>query len=293
MAYDAATLRQLGVFNASPNGADAGIWQAGAGLAADSAGDVYAVTGNGSFDETGPVRDYGTSVLRLSLGPQGLAVRDYFTPSDQAELSGADQDLGSSGPLLLPDAPGTHPHLLFVTGKAGLSYLIDRDAMGHYRSGASPHAVQTLATSDGGFGASAWWNGTLYVWGSNGTLQAFRLDRGRLVTPPIQGPTTTADPGAVPVISESGDGSGIVWAVVTRTWRGSDRPAVLHAYAAADVRRELYNSEMRPERDRGGIALRFAIPTVQRGRVFVGAAREVDVYGLRSRPAPAHPVPTP
>lgn len=279
IAYDAKTLRQVGVFNATPRGSEAGIWQGDAGLAADSAGNVYAVTGNGTYDEGSPP-NYGNTVLKLGLSASGFVVRDYFTPSNQEALSKADLDLGSGGPLLLPDESGASKHMVFVTGKAGVSYLIDRDRMGHYRPGNDTHAIQTLHTSESGFGSSAYWNHTLFVWGSNDVLKAYRLTAGRITSPPMLGPTRSVDPGATPVVSSNGDRNGIVWAIQTRTWRGANKPAVLHAYAAADIRRELYNSEINPSRDRAGTALRFTMPTVANGRVFVGAKGEVDVYGL-------------
>jgi hypothetical protein len=280
MAYDARTLKQFAVFNATPNGSEAGIWQGDAGLAADTAGNVYAVTGNGSFEDTGALPGYGNTLLKLLLTPSGLLVLDYFTPSNQAELSSVDLDLGSSGPVLLGDESGPHKHLVLITGKAGVSYVVDRDKMGHYRPGSDPHAVQTMKTSESGFGASAYWNHTLYVWGSNDVLKAYGIKGGRLVSPPTLGPTKSADPGATPVVSSNAGRNGIVWAIETRTWRGADKPAVLRAYDARDVRRELYNSEINAARDRAGTALRFAIPTVVAGRVFVGGKKEVDVYGL-------------
>lgn len=280
MAYDAKTLKQLAVFNATPNGTEAGIWQGDAGLAADSSGNVYAVTGNGSFEDTGALPGYGNTLLKLLLTPSGLLVIDYFTPSNQAELSNVDLDLGSSGAVLLGDEADPHRHLVFITGKAGVSYLVDRDKLGHYRPGSDPHAVQTMKTSESGFGASAYWNHTLYVWGSNDVLKAYRITGGRLASAPVLGPTKLTDPGATPVVSSNGGRNGVVWAIETRTWRGADKPAVLHAYDARDVRRELYNSEMKASRDRAGTALRFAIPTVVAGRVFVGAKKEVDVYAL-------------
>ncbi|MDQ6769690.1 MAG: PQQ-binding-like beta-propeller repeat protein [Gemmatimonadota bacterium] len=280
IAYDAKTLKQLGVFNATPGGSEAGIWQGDAGLAADSAGNVYAVTGNGTFDDQASPADYGNTVLKLALTPNGFVVRDYFTPSDQAELSSRDLDLGSSGPVLFSDESGSRRRLLFVTGKAGVSYLINRDRMGHYRPADDGQAVQTLKTSGSGFGASAYWNHTLYVWGSNDVLKAYRIVGGKMESSPALGPTISADPGATPVVSANGLTNGIIWAIQTRTWRGADRQAVLHAYDASDVRRELYNSEMNASRDRAGTALRFAMPTVADGRVFVGAKGEVNVYGL-------------
>lgn len=278
IAYDARTLRQLAVFNASPGGSDAGIWQGDAGLAADSAGNVYAVTGNGTFSESSPL-DFGNTVLKLGLTPSGIVVRDYFTPSNEEQLSVADLDLGSSGPVLIDQERGPHRRMLLVTGKAGISYLIDRDKMGHYQPGDDPHAITTIRTSESGFGAPAYWNHTLYIWGSNDVLKSYRVNGGGLSAPVLSNAKST-DPGAVPVVSANGDKNAIVWAVETRTWRGADKPAVLHAFDASDVRKEIYNSEMLSGRDRAGIALRFAMPTVAAGRVYVGVKGAVDVYGL-------------
>jgi hypothetical protein len=283
MAYDAASLTQRGVFITTSSGSDGGIWQGDAGLAADGEGYVYAVTGNGDFDEVPPVRNYGNSILKLSLTTEALKVRDYFTPSDQAALNAVDLDLGSSGPILLPDQEGGHRHLLAVSSKKGTTYLIDRDAMGHFRPGASAHAVQTVQTSDGAFGAAAFWNHRLYLWGSNSQLKSYVIQSGHLSSTPQIGPTVFAEPGATPVVSANAALEGIVWAIETRTWRGADRPAILHAYDAMDVRRELYNSEQAANgRDRAGLAVRFAMPTIAGGRVFVGTKGEVDVYGLFS-----------
>ncbi len=255
-------------------------WASGdAGLAADSAGNVFAVTGNGTFSETGPSFDYGNTVLKLSLTPSGLIVRDYFTPSNEKQLSIADLDLGSSGPLLIDEQRGPHRHMLLVTGKAGVSYLIDRDKMGHYQPGDDPHVITTVRTSESGFGAPAYWNHNLYIWGSNDVLKSYRVNAGGLSTPVLSS-AKSADPGAPAVVSANGDTNGVVWAIETRTWRGADKPAVLHAFDASDVRKEIYNSEMIPGRDRAGIALRFAMPTVAAGRVYVGVKSAVDMYGL-------------
>ena len=107
MAYDAETLAQRAVLNVTPDGTEGGIWASDTGPAADPNGNVYVPTGNGTFDAAWGGRDYGDSVLKLALDGSSLALRDYFTPYDQARLSNADADLGSSGPLLLPDRPGS------------------------------------------------------------------------------------------------------------------------------------------------------------------------------------------
>ncbi|HEX4561804.1 MAG TPA: PQQ-binding-like beta-propeller repeat protein [Gemmatimonadales bacterium] len=272
MAYDAKTLKQRAVLNTSPDGADAGIWQGDAGLAADSAGHVYAATGNGSFDTAGTRRrNFGSSVLQLTLGDTTLTVTDFFTPWNQASLTTDDEDLGSSGPILVPG------RLIVLTGKDGMTYVVNRNAMGKFGTTDQGRAVQSLRTSNGGFGAAAYWNHTVYIWGSDDVMKAYAVARGGLTLREASRVKAT-DPGSTPTVSANGDRQGIVWAIETRTWNGQDKPAVLHAFDASDVRVELFNSGVNPRRDGAGPATRFAIPTVAAGRVYVGAKGEVDVY---------------
>lgn len=127
--YDARSLEQKAAFNTSPNDKQSGIWASDTGPAADQSGNVFAATGNGKFDAPQGT-DYGDTLLKLSLERGDLTVSDYFTPSDQAELNKADNDLGSGGPLLLPDQPGPHPHLVLIGGKGGTLFAIDCDHMG-------------------------------------------------------------------------------------------------------------------------------------------------------------------
>lgn len=136
IAYDAHTLSQTAVFNTSPDAEESGIWQSDTAPAADADGNVFVATGNGKFDVV-PAggRDYGDSVLKLAFGGGKLELRDFFTPYNQQELNAQDADLGSGGPVLLPDQPGPHPHLLVVGGKAGALYVIDRDRMGKWQAG--------------------------------------------------------------------------------------------------------------------------------------------------------------
>src|SRR6267143_4666425 len=144
MAYDPTTLAQKSVFNTSPDASDSAIWQGDAGPAADKEGNVSVVTGNGEFDAATNGRDFGDSVLKLGSEGQRLKLLDYFTPSNQVQLNERDNDLGSSGPVLLADQPGAHPHLLVTAGKEGKIYLIDRDHMGKDQPNDDSHAVQTM-----------------------------------------------------------------------------------------------------------------------------------------------------
>lgn len=281
MAYDARTLKQLAVFNSSPDANDAGIWLSDTGPAADDAGDIFVVTGNGHFDVASGGRDYGDSVLKLRLDGGKLTVEDYFTPFNQKELDSSDLDLGSGGPVLLPAQPGPYPHEMLAGGKGGTLYVINRDHMGGYHALADDPVLGTwhfpkLCL----FGAPAFWNGHVYVTAGNDVLRQFRLGDGKLTLEHAAASPKYPDAGATPVISAQGERDGVVWAIATYDWQRSGPPAVLHAYDATDVRHELYNTEQDSTRDRAGEALRFTIPLVAGGRVYVGTRRELDVYGL-------------
>lgn len=285
MAYDAHTLKQAAVFNTSPDADDSGVWLSDTGPAADSAGNVFVVTGNGHFDAADGGHDYGDSVLKLRLDGGQLTVKDYFTPFNQSELDASDADLGSGGPVLLPDQPGRYPHLLLAGGKGGTLYVIDRDHMAGYHAGSDAHATGTLSFPKHGlFGAPAFWNGHIYVIAGCDVLRDLALANGRLVPVDAAASPKYPDAGATPVVSSDGTQNGIVWAIRSYDWQRAGPAAVLDAYDAADVRHELYNSERAGARDRAGEALRFTIPLVADGRVYVGTRRELDVYGLLPAP---------
>ncbi len=282
MAYDAHTLQQRAVLNTSPDGGDAGIWQSDAGIAADQEGNVYVATGNGDFNAAkAGGRDFGDSVLKLRLDGRSLAVGDFFTPFNQKVLDAKDWDLGSQGPVLLPVQAGSHPHLLVVAGKEGKLYMLDRDMLGKFQEGADSQILQSIKVRDA-YGAAAYWNGHIFFTDRSCVTRDFAIENGLLVA---KGMTERmSSPGATPIVSADGTKDAILWVVSTKEWNEThmDKPAVLHAYDARDITHELYNSEQKSERDRAGMTVRFAIPTIADGHVFVGARRQLDVYGLLS-----------
>src|SRR6266403_47691 len=280
MSYDARTLKQTGVLNVSPSAKESGIWQADAGPAADSEGNIYLITGNGGFTAASGGRDYGDSVLKIALTPNGLAVRDYFTPADQAHLNDTDGDFGSGSPILLPDQPAPHSHLLLAAGKSSKLYDLDRDNLGHFHAADDSNAVQVVPAGAQSFGAPAYWNGHVFYFLMNDYLRDYALQNGRLSAQPVAKSNTNINDPGTPAISANGPKNGIVWIVSTKVWNGPDQPAVLFAYDAADVSRELYNSAQNPTRDGAGYALRFTIPTIANGRVYVPTKRRIDVFGL-------------
>jgi hypothetical protein len=276
MAYDAQTLKQKAVFNASPDGGDSGIWASDTGPAADESGNLFLATGNGGFDAAKGGRNYGDSVLKLK--GQSLKLDDYFAPFNVDKLDADDSDLGSGGPVLLPLQSGPRRHLVVIAGKGGTIYLIDRDHMGHYRPNDDSQAVQTIPSAGGGvFGSMAYWNHNLYVLSNspNDALRQFLVHEGKLTLKAASGSCFAAT-AATPSVSANGARDGILWVLRAN----DDGGAVLYAFDAVDISRLLYDSEQNPSRDRAGWALHFNIPTIMKGHVYVGAKHEVDVYGL-------------
>ena len=279
ISYDAHTLQQRAVFNTSPDADDSGIWAADTGPAADPHGNIIVATGNGSFDVDKGGRDYGDSLLKLDA--QSLKLADYFTPFNAEDLDRNDADLGSGGPLLIPDQPGPHPHLAVVAGKSGTIFLIDRDHMGHYVSQSNRHAIQTIPNRYGVYAAPAWWNQTLYVLscGDDDAIQTFSLSNSKLTRTATSGDSVTGLC-TTPTISANGNKDGILWILRSKAWNGPDTQAELTAWDATNINRKLYDSEHNYQRDRAGQALRFNIPIVVNGHVYIGAKKEIDVYGL-------------
>ena len=288
MAYDENTLQQTAVWNSTPNGGLGGIWQSGAGMAADVNNNVFFASGNGTYDGRKGGDDFSDTVGKL--GPpigHHIPLTDWFTPYNQLYFSDNDIDVGSGGVLLLPDqgqgAP--HQHLLAQVGKSGDIYLIDRDHMGHYRANNNNQIVQDLENAVGGLWATpGWWNNNVYFGGSYDNLRQFPFDptTGLLSTSAEYTSSTYFNfPGPTPSISASGDSNAIVWVLQTEQYGSGS--SILHAYDATDISDELYNTTQNSSRDDPGGAVKFTVPTVANGKVYVGAVKRLTVYGLLNK----------
>jgi hypothetical protein len=235
--------------------------------------------------------DYGESVLKVSSTPdphsQQLSVLDYFTPYQFRTLNIGDTDLGSGAVMLIPDQPGgSLPRLAVEAGKSGNVYLVDRDNMGHYTSQGPDNIVQIIPTGVAGVWASpAFWHNLIYYQGSADVMKAFTLSNGMLSYDPMDPRTHSTTnfpfPGAQPTISANGDSDGIAWAVDThlRGERSALGAAVLHAYDALDLSHELWNSDETSLRDQAGNAVKFVVPTITNGHVYVGTQFQLNIYG--------------
>lgn len=281
IGYHASDLTFASAYVTTPDGGLGGVWQSGGAPAADDAGNLYVETGNGTFDANTGGNDYGDSLLKLTTGGATLTVADFFTPFNEDDLNAADTDFGSGGPVLLPDQVGAHTHEAVASGKEGTVYLVDREAMGHFHAGDDSQIVQSLPGAVGGtWSLPAYWDGMVYYSGSGDVLKAFTLTSGLLsTTPAAQSPDAFGFPGATPSVSANGSSDGIVWTLQTDGY-ADGKPAVLHAYAASDVSQVLYASDGNGRHDVAGKAVKFAVPTIANGRVFVGAQKRLTVYGL-------------
>jgi len=273
------------------NAGEGGIWMGGDGLAVDpnNPNTLIFETGNGTYGNatggtTSPT-EFGDSFIKLSTS-SGFSVADWFTPNNQASLQSGDTDLGSGGVLLLPGgatAPGVgstaHPNLMVGAGKQGRIYLIDRDKMTtnnvHYNTPAGTDAVvQTLNALGADFSTPAYFNGRLFYCVEGDVMKAFTISNGVLAGPTTSGSRSFSHPGATPSISANGTTNGIVWVTQIGT------PAVLVAYDATTVTNELYNSGQAGARDQLPAGVKFTLPTVANGKVFVGTQTSVGVFGL-------------
>ena len=268
IGYDSKTLQQVAAFVVTPDWYEGALWQGGAAPAADGNGNIYVVSGNGTFTASHGGSNLGESVIKLSTR-NGLSVVDYFTPFNNVELSEHELDLGSSGALLLPDETGSaaHPHLLVTGSKEGSLYVIDRDNMGHFQPDGDTQIVQSLQSMVGPVvGVPAYFNNTVYFSGGNDAVKAFAIKNGLLSETPIsQSLSYFLAPGTVPSISATGSDNGIVWAI--------DSTAQLHAFDAANLENELYHGST-------GSYVKFSTPTIANGKVYVGTMDSLVVFGL-------------
>jgi hypothetical protein len=289
MAYSASTLKQTAVLNLTPNGGDGSIWMSGDGIAADSAGNLFLLDANGKFDTALDANqfpsngDFGNTILRLTAGNGKISVADYFTPYNTVSASGADLDLGSGGVVLLPDvkdSAGATRHLLVGGGKDQNLYIADRDNLGKFNAGGSDNSnlYQELPGVGNIFSTPAFFNGVLYLGTVGGPLRAFPIANGKFATSPSsQTAISFAYPGTSPAVSANGTQNGIVWALESHT----GTPAVLHAYDATNLAKELYNSNQAAGgRDAFGNGNKFITPLVVNGKVYVGTPNGVAEFGL-------------
>jgi hypothetical protein len=292
LAYDATTLKQSGRWVSTPNGYQGGIWMSGCGISSDDDGNLFFSVANGPFDAYGtePGADFSDSIVRLQQDSDALRLTDFFTPYSQAKMAENDLDLGSAGVLVLPDQPGAYPHLAVTSAKNGHIYLLNRDDLGGYSADGNrnPQLVQEISgVLRQQMGTPTYWNGYLYfgagVSPARDSIKAFRLRNGILSRQPSSQTAAIYQVTRNTVsVSADGNSNGIVWSVQSDGYYApsGNGAAVVHAYDAKNLARELYNSNQRVARDNLGAASKFTVPTIANGKVFVAGFNQVSVYGL-------------
>jgi len=287
--YDSTSLQQSGVFDVTPDTSLGGIWQSGGGPSADSSGNVFVVTGDGTFNANRGETSYSDSFLRFGPAAGLSTVADYFTPCDQATLQTEGLDVGASAPVLLPDSAGSvlQPHLLIGGSKGGSLYVVNRDDMGQYIFPCpdSQSRVQTIPVGEQILSTPLFWNNAVYVAPGNANLMSFPMSAGILASTPSasQSPETLGPQGATPVICSNGTNNAILWLIDSSGALDTptNTPAILRAFDPNNLSNEIYNSAMAAgSRDTAGLAVKFTVPTVANGKVYVGTQTELDVYGL-------------
>ena len=292
MAYDASTLKQIGVFNASPNGNMAGIWMSGAGPVFDQEGNLLVSTGNGTYDGT---TEFGESMIKLEA--KSLRPLDSFTPSNFNTLNDFDLDFGTQGPTLLPDSD-----LLVVGGKEGKMYVLNGRKLGGQSPGdiQIPQVIQAVdatvrpTISHHMHNAIPVWKSSqgvnAYVWGESDFLRRYRFDSAtqKFVVPGAATASVLAPsgmPGGMMTVSanKSHSGTAILWATLPRLGDANQMtvPGDLYAFDAENLR--LLWSSQNP----GDDPLNFAKgspPIVANGRVYVASISNfVSVFGPMKR----------
>ena len=285
MGYNATTLAQTTVLNVTPNGNEGAIWGAGAGMAADSTGNIFLLDANGVFDTTlnssgfPKEGDYGNAFLRLTT-KGGLAVADYFEMDNEASENGSDTDLGSGGDLLVTvkDSAGKAWNLAVGAGKDSNLYVVDRTNMGKFNSGSNKIYQELSGALPGGvWSMPALLNGSVYYGPVGSPILKFQFQNAKLLSSPAARTSNSFGyPGATPSISANSGNNGIVWVTA------NTNPAVLHAYNAKTLV-ELYNSNQAAGgRDHFGAGNKYITPMIAHGKVYVGTTNSVGVFGLLS-----------
>jgi outer membrane protein assembly factor BamB len=308
--YDGSSFEQTCTFNVAPTAREGGIWMSGAAPAVDAAGNLYVLTGNAHFDAAAadpPNDDYGDSFLKLS---GRLEVLQYFTPSDQHFNDVQNNDFGAGG-AVLANLPGgsSISRIAIVGGKDGDVFIVNRDRLGGYGDATALQKLGTGIEKDVSgaypgliFGEGALWNDRYYVTGAGEPLKVYRLDPATAhlsFEASASDPAAYGYPGATPAVSASGDTNGIVWVLDNRRYctPGSQGcgPTVLRAYDAITLR-QLWSSPLSGP-GAAGNAVKFTVPTIANGKVYVGTrgnntgdvydststSGELDVYGLEPR----------
>ena len=271
LGYNATNLtQQVAAFNASPSGSEAAVWSGGMAPAVDPNGNLYIMTGNGTFDGAS---NFGESIVKLN---GNLVVQDYATPAGWMNLNNGDTDLGSGGPVLLPT------HYVVGIGKDGMLYLADINNMGHVGNFVQGFQAQNSGDTVGK--SPVYWQGPskqyLFVLHSNSATKSYEFT-GTNINQTSLGTSsfTMNDRCGGLSLSANGTTNGILWEI------GSD--SNLRAYDAVNFPKLLWSGSI------FGSYVKMTCPTIANGKVYVGSSSSLDVWGLTNylylKAAPPNP----
>ncbi len=289
-SYSTTAFTLAHLYNDTANGTQGGIWGGGSGMAADAAGNLYFIAGNGTFDANTGGPDVGNAFVKLN---GALQRQDYFEPF--TGTCPGDEDVGAGGPLLIPSA-----NEIIGGGKEGRPYVVSTTNMGGYTvdpnlvcGGADmnrtdvdkivqelpPGSVKSLFSTPGFYNGP---NGQfVYFSEAGGPTAAYSFTGGKLsATPTSKTAETFGFTGGDAVVSSNGTaaGTGIMWAV--------DSGAVLRAYDATNLGTELYASNQNNARDGLSGYVKFTSVVVTNGQVFAGLASSLAIFGLLNTASP-------
>jgi hypothetical protein len=270
LSYNAATLQREGTYTPEPGKTLASIWQKGAGLSADSSGNVYVETAEGFY---APGTNLSISVLKLTQTGTTLALADWFTPYNQQYLSSNDLDL-NNGVLILPDQPGSYPHELIAEGKEGTIYVLNRDNMGQFCSTCTAGDTQIVQEVQGASkqsGHPVYWNNTVYFTAQSSPVFAYTLTNGALVVPPsVQ--SIKVGGGGHAILTANRNSNGILWFI--------NGGRVLWALNAITLKVLYTSNQAANGRDTVPPLAHFATPIAADGKIFIGTQNSLVVYGF-------------
>ncbi len=258
LGYNATNLtQQVAAFDTTPTGSQAAVWSGGMAPAVDASGNLYIITGNGTFDGT---TNFGESMIKLN---GSLAVQDYATPTNWSDLNNGDKDFGSGGVVLLPT------HYAVGMGKDGNLYLADINNMGHVGGFvqsflAQPNYGDTVGKSP------VYWQGPgkqyLFVLHSNNPTKSFEFTGTNIITTPLGTAAFTPNDRCGGLsLSANGTNNGVLWEI------GSD--SNLRAYDAVNFPKVLWMGSV-------GTYAKMTCPTIANGKVYVGTSSSLGVWGL-------------
>jgi hypothetical protein len=262
------------------------IWMSGYGLAADHSGNVVFVTGNSEPSTYDGVTNIQESVVKVSSDL--TTVVDLFTPWNQPTLDEHDWDFGSGGVLVLPDQPGSTPHLAVAAGKTGTMFLMNEDDLGGYST--------TKNNVLGSYKIGGCWCGESYfvdptdgaarvVSSGAESVEVWKLQTSpsptlsKVSTSPPVG--TGEEGGFFTSVSSNGEKNPIIWAV-SRPASASSNGIALYAFnpeSGGSTMSQIFQGAAGTWPNVGGKS--NLVPVVANGKVYVANYKQLLIFGLK------------